>query len=49
MYDKKEIEKAKREKEHGSSPSDQKAEMRSAAKLQRKKEITQRARAQGYL
>lgn len=42
-----EMEKAKREKEHGSV--DQKVETRSAARIQRKKEITQRARARGYL
>lgn len=42
-----EMEKAKREKEHGSV--DQKVETRSAARIRRKKEITQRARARGYL
>lgn len=42
-----EMEKAKREKEHGSV--DQKVGTRSAARIQRKKEITQRARARSYL
>lgn len=47
MHYEREMEKAKRENEHGSV--DQKVGTRSAARIQRKKEITQRARARGYL
>jgi len=49
-HNEKEIAKAERAKEHGLDRMDQKTETRSAAKLPRKKEeITQRARARGYL